>query len=89
MLGRFFETAIGMTSESRVVDRVHRSVDGPGPTAKPGALKVKEGLTKSGVIVHDEGALLGNRFTDGTALKDETVGAAFGEKSQGDIASQN
>jgi hypothetical protein len=75
-LCRFFEAAVGVMCESRSVGRVHRPVDGPGPTAKSGSLVIKEGLTKSGVIVHDKGTLLGDWFTDGATLKDETVGTA-------------
>ena len=78
-----------MASESRSIDRVYWSVDGPGPTAKPSALIVKEGLTKAGFVVHDEGTLLGDGFTDGAALQDETIGTAIGGKSQRDIAADN
>ena len=89
LLRRCFESSIGMMCETRAGDRVNGSIDGPGPTAKSGALIVKKSLTKTGFIVHDEGTLLGDGFADGTSLKDETIGTAGGEKRNGGIAAQN
>src|SRR5205085_427521 len=63
-----------MTGEAALSARVHRIVDRPGPSAEAGGLIIAEGLVNFVARVHDEWAVLGDGFSDRTALQQEQFG---------------
>ena len=66
--GHVFDAAVGVAGEAASVTGVYGSVFGEGPAAKAGALVIEVGLLELRSGVHDEGAMLGDGFSDWAAL---------------------
>ncbi len=73
--GALLEASIGVPRETADVPRLYRVVGRPGPAAEPRALVVLQCLLNARLIVHHERSVLGDRFTNGSALQQEHLGA--------------
>src|SRR4029453_13284914 len=71
--GASLDASVGVTSEATGLARVNRIVGRPRPTPESGATVVRECLLDTGAIVHDERAVLLDRFADGAALQKQAL----------------
>jgi hypothetical protein len=71
--GTSFECPVGMSGETSNVAWLYGIIGWPGPTTKTGGLIVEQRLIDTGAVVHDEGSVLGDRLTDGSALEYENL----------------